>query len=101
MALVPLVLRRSYESLFLASDGWASGTSVGELMTYGIPMHRLVVGKPVTSGDATNTGWMSATDLATAFSQAKQDLGWEAGAMTWQYSSDSEGAFIGALSAAL
>jgi len=59
------------------------------------------VGKPVTTADATNTGYVSASSLATWFGQAYTDLGWNAGFMVWQYSSDANGAFAATVSAPL
>jgi chitinase len=46
----------SYEKLFLKSGSYFSGTSVNELIQRGIPSNKIVVGKPVTQGDAANSG---------------------------------------------
>ena len=44
---------------------------------------------------------MSSADLSAAFSQAKSELGWSAGGMTWQYPHDSSGEFVAELACAL
>merc|ERR1712146_495704 len=84
----------TFETLFERAEGYFTATAVGEMIANGIAADKILVGKPVTSGDATNTGWMSATDLAAAFSNAESELGWSAGGMTWQYTSDPDGAFV-------
>ena len=37
----------SYETLFVQSNGWAKGTSVGELIGKGVQREKIVIGKPV------------------------------------------------------
>jgi hypothetical protein len=37
----------SYETLFVESNGWAKGTSVGELIGKGVQREKIVIGKPV------------------------------------------------------
>lgn len=46
----------SYRGLFIESDGWALGTSVGEILKKGVHPDKIVVGKPVGKGDAYNSG---------------------------------------------
>jgi len=57
-------------------------TSVGEIAAAGVPLSKIVVGKPVTAADASN-GWLSGSALAGLFNQAKSDLGWNTGVMGW------------------
>jgi len=82
----------SYETLFQTANGWATGTAVHELMSKGIPASRILVGKPITSGDGTNTGYVPVNNLASIFSQAKGN-GWNSGFMGWQYIHDSDGSW--------
>jgi chitinase len=82
----------SYATLFQTANGWATGTSVHELMSKGIPASRILVGKPVTTGDATNTGYVPVNTLAGLFSQAKGN-GWSSGFMGWQYIHDTDGSW--------
>jgi len=49
--------------LFKVSNGWSTGTAVKQLIDVGIPMNKIVVGKPATQVDAANTGTVSTTDL--------------------------------------
>jgi chitinase len=81
----------TYQSLFIQSGGYFSGTSVKEIMSRGISSKKLVVGKPVNPADASNTGWMDHNTLGQATSKAYSDLGWYAGVMFWQYPSDLNG----------
>ena len=49
----------TYQSLFVQSNGWSSGTSVKEIISKGVPSEKLVVGKPVLPRDVVNTGWVN------------------------------------------
>jgi len=49
----------------------------------GIPLSKLVIGKPATRPDASN-GFMSAATLATCVQKAKSK-GWKGGVMFWQF----------------
>jgi len=57
-------------------------TSVAEIFNAGVPMNKIVVGKPVTSADASN-GWLSGSQLNSFFAQAKSQFGWNTGVMGW------------------
>lgn len=82
----------TYDELFVHASGKAfNGTALTEIANRGIPLKKLVVCKPITSADATNTGWMSATDLGAAVVKAYNEFGWYAGVAHWQYSSDYSG----------
>jgi hypothetical protein len=45
------------------STGFFNGTAVKEIIKRGIPVNKLIVGKPVTPKDADNTGWMDLSVL--------------------------------------
>jgi len=70
------------------------------LISQGIPQQKIVIGKPVTQGDAYNTGFMNAGDLANCGKQAKGQ-GWNGGFMGWQFSHDADGSWINTLAASL
>eukprot|EP01113_Clastostelium_recurvatum_P033052 TRINITY_DN432_c0_g1_i1.p1 TRINITY_DN432_c0_g1~~TRINITY_DN432_c0_g1_i1.p1 ORF type:complete len:333 (+),score=61.64 TRINITY_DN432_c0_g1_i1:149-1000(+) len=71
----------TYASIFTSN----SGASVQEInRNLGIPLNKLVVGKPVLSNDA-GGGYVSPSSLNSFFTQAKSDLGWNAGVMGWQW----------------
>ena len=53
----------TYQTLFEQSGSVFSGTSVQEIVKRGVPSRKLVVGKPVNTSDATNTGWVDHTQL--------------------------------------
>jgi hypothetical protein len=56
----------TYEGLFLNSGGFFTGTAVKEIISRGIPPKKIVVGKPVTPADATNSGYMESGILGAA-----------------------------------
>jgi len=84
----------TYTTLFVQSNGWAVQTSVSEIAkkcgNNATTLQKIVVGKPVTAGDASNTGYVATSTLAGFLSQAKSSLGWCGGVMGWQYSSDMQ-----------
>ena len=45
-------------------------------MDKGIPKEKIVIGKPVTTADASNTGWVSAINLHNWAQRAATELGW-------------------------
>jgi len=89
----------TYASLFQTANGWATGTSVTEMVAKGIPSSKIVVGKPVTTGDAANTGYVPVDALRQMFVQGK-GVQWSAGFMGWQYKSDTDGSWSDKLSSA-
>lgn len=85
----------TYQELFVHSTGSFPGTAVKNIHEdAGVPLEKIVIGKPVGPGDATNTGLVDALSLGQWAAQGRQELGWEAGIMTWQYASDSYGNFV-------
>lgn len=46
-------------------------------------MDKILLGKPVLKSDATNTGWVSATDLHDWAAKAATEINWTAGLMDW------------------
>lgn len=60
----------------------------------GVPLNKIIVGKPVNQNDATNTGWMNHSTLAEAVKRAYEEGKWSGGVMFWQYSSDMNGTAI-------
>jgi chitinase len=73
-----------YDGLFKSSCSNFPGTSVSEIHAYGVPLEKIVVGKPVTGSDAGN-GWVEAATLGGYFRQAASELGWNGGIMGWQW----------------
>jgi len=73
-----------FNGLFVSSSSCSSfpQTSVSEIAKAGVPLSKIVVGKPVTSADA-GSGWVSASTLHSWFQQAQSQLGWKAGVMGW------------------
>lgn len=80
----------SYNELFIAATSTFSGTSVKEIIQRGIPSNKIIVGKPVTAADASNTGWVNTSDLGKWVNMAYQTMNWYGGIMFWQYVSDSD-----------
>ncbi len=75
----------SYSELFLNSTGTFTNTAVRNIMEVvgKDNQHKVVIGKPVKTTDASNTGWVQASQLGEWAAKAKVDLGWDAGVMTW------------------
>ena len=97
----------TYTSLFETSDGWSYGTSVREIANKGIPMSKIVVGKPITQADVVNSGYIPAGELASIMQTARQpgnvwandaDVG---GVMGWKFQSDRQGAWVSQLQSAI
>lgn len=84
----------TYDQLFISAGGYFNGTAVKEIVARKIPRNMLVVGKPVTPGDASNTGWMDLTVFGNAVTRAYKEEHFYAGVMFWQYSSDKTGAGV-------
>jgi len=83
----------TYEQIFTSSLN-----SVNQIAGQGIPLNKLIVGKPVASGDA-GSQWISASAFNQILVKAK-GLGWKAGVMGWQWhDSGSNGAWISTVSA--
>nr|GAT56891.1 glycoside hydrolase [Mycena chlorophos] len=69
--------------LLTASSSQWPQSAVFQIAANGVPLNKIVIGKPATTSDASN-GYMDPGTLATCLEQAKNQ-GWSAGAMTWQY----------------
>jgi len=68
--------------LTTSSSTWPQ-SALFQIAASGIPLSKLVIGKPATSSDASN-GYMSPSTLATCLETAKNQ-GWNGGAMVWEY----------------
>ncbi|KAF8182479.1 glycoside hydrolase superfamily [Mycena galopus ATCC 62051] len=77
--------------LLTASSSQWPESALFQIAANGVPLNKLVIGKPATAADA-GSGYMDPGTLATCLAQAKAK-GWSAGAMTWQYP-DSTSAWI-------
>jgi hypothetical protein len=52
----------------------------------GVPMSKLVIGKPAVADDADNgQDFMSRSEISSCLQQAKKEYGWNAGAMFWEW----------------
>ena len=57
-------------------------------------MKKIVVGKPISPSDASNTGWVRQTDLGNWALKAYEEMNWYGGIGHWQYPSDLSGKAI-------
>lgn len=73
-----------YQGTFQQSCTTFPSTSVGEIVAAGVPLHKLLLGKPVTSSDASN-GYLDPTAINAIVRQAASEMGWNAGIMGWQW----------------
>jgi hypothetical protein len=83
-----------YKGLFENSSDCPDfpGTSVKEIAAYGIPLEKIVVGKPVRQQDASN-GQMTATQINSIFKQARL-MGYNTGVMGWMWYGAEAGQWI-------
>ncbi|KAK0217904.1 glycoside hydrolase family 18 protein [Armillaria fumosa] len=68
--------------LTTSSSTWPQ-TALFQIANSGVPLAKLVIGKPATAGDA-SSGFMTTSTLATCLRTA-QNQGWNGGTMVWQY----------------
>jgi len=80
----------NYETLFQQSDGWSTNTAIMQMQKAGIPLSRIVIGKPVSSADASNTGYIPIDQLTAILAQGTRSTPWRTGVMGWQYVHDTE-----------
>lgn len=76
--------------IFNVSGGWAPKTSVNEMIASGVQATKIVIGKPASTGDASNS-YMLPSDINAAIAANYPYNGWKTGIMFWQYSSDLNG----------
>ncbi|KAF5350237.1 hypothetical protein D9758_007838 [Tetrapyrgos nigripes] len=69
--------------LTTSSATWPNSALFQIASNSGVPLDKLVIGKPATSGDA-NNGFIDPSTLATCANQAKSQ-GWNGGVMVWEY----------------
>ncbi|TBU31271.1 chitinase [Dichomitus squalens] len=62
----------------------AGGSSVFEILGHGVDQSKIVIGKPASTQDMTNGGYMDPAALSTCVAQAVGQ-GWNAGVMTYQF----------------
>ncbi|KAJ3907135.1 glycoside hydrolase [Lentinula edodes] len=65
-----------------SSSTWPE-SALFQIADSGIPLHKLVIGKPALTSDASN-GFMNTSTLANCLNTAKK-FGWNAGAMVWEF----------------
>ena len=63
----------------------------------GVPYEMLVLGKPGSTNDVYNTGYVRPRDLVEFLVRGNRELGWNAGVMFWQFHSDQNGTIINEL----
>ncbi|PBK72370.1 glycoside hydrolase [Armillaria solidipes] len=68
--------------LTTSSSTWPN-TALFQIANSGVPLAKLVIGKPATASDA-GSGYMTTSTLAACIQTAKNQ-GWNGGAMVWQY----------------
>lgn len=86
--------------IFNISGGWAPMTSVNEMIANGVEATKIVIGKPASPGDASNS-YMLPSDINNAIQINYPFNGWKTGVMFWQYSSDMDGSICRAAAAFL
>ena len=59
------------------------GTSINELNKRGVPLEKIVVGKPASEENVKNTGLVLGKDLGEYLMRGYEEIGWYAGVMVW------------------
>jgi chitinase len=73
------------QNLFTASSSQWPNTAVFQLANVqGVPLNKIVVGKPAASAGDANNGYIDPSTFASCLASAKAQ-GWSGGAMFWQY----------------
>lgn len=72
------------DSLITESSSQWADSAVMQMVAQKFPANKLVIGKPATTGDASN-GYVDPTTLANCTLIARKQ-GWNAGVMSWQVS---------------
>lgn len=81
------------DSLIYDSGNSWPDTSAMQINTYaGVPLDKIVIGKPLDAGAASN-GYVDETTLATCIAEA-QALGWNGGVMFWEWSTTIGNSFM-------
>ncbi|EIW78988.1 glycoside hydrolase family 18 protein [Coniophora puteana RWD-64-598 SS2] len=80
------------DGLINTSSATYPNTALFQIVAAGVAADKLVIGKPATSADAPQGGYMSASDLASCLQQATAK-NWNAGVSVWQYP-DADAAWI-------
>ena len=87
----------TYDQIFVKSaEGGQPGTAVTQIagqdplyhFGIGVPLNKLVVGKPLQITDGAPADWVSPANLHAIVVQAKADKGWDAGVGVWQFHTD-------------
>jgi chitinase len=90
----------TYQTLFSNSDGWATNTSVLQIAQRGISLSKIIVGKPVTPADVSNSGYVPVSQLFQIIKQAVNSTSWSSGLMNWEFESDTNCNWVNTLAAA-
>ncbi|KAJ7116029.1 glycoside hydrolase [Mycena epipterygia] len=69
--------------LTTSSTTWP-GSALFQIAASGVPLSKLVIGKPGTTGDETSGGYIAPATLAGCLATAKNQ-GWTGGAMVWEW----------------
>lgn len=78
----------SCSNMIISSPQPYPHTAVKEINTQsGIPLEKLVIGKPAVAIDANGGGqdFMSKSAIASCLKRAKEEIGWNAGVMFWEW----------------
>ena len=74
-----------YNGLFIESGGSFPGTSVQEIVSYGIPQDKIVIGKYMRQDIDGSDGYVDPTDLNIYLAKANVSFGFIPSVMVWQY----------------
>jgi len=70
-----------YQSIFVTNQGEA----ILEIVTYGVPLNKIVVGKSVLLSDADTSSYMNASAINALVVQANTSANWSVGVFGWAW----------------
>lgn len=83
----------SYNEIFGDKSHYSQRGTIAQLISEGVPSHKLVLAKTITRLNAGN-GYISPVTVGEWTSRAYEELGWYAGVALWEYNKDRDGAAI-------
>ena len=79
----------TYRQLFLSAGPKHRGTAIAQLCKTGIPLHKLIIGKPIAHKGYPHSGYVPAEMLAAMLEEAAEQGLAPGGVMGWQWLEDA------------
>jgi hypothetical protein len=83
----------NYASQFINNDNYHPGTAVAQLVSRGLPVEKIVVGKLTQPSDGQAASWVPPATIGSWVQEALNDPAvhfWHTGVSTWQFNASGE-----------